>query len=688
MKNGFYLKIAWSNIKKNYRFFIPRILSEMGILACIYISFTLTTDKRVVDTLGGAYIPFFMTLATSVLAILSIILMFYINSFIMKQRKKEFGMYNILGMEKKHIGKVLFHETAICSIISIILGVGLGILFYKLCSLLICKLLQTEVIIGFYYISLKTILPVALAFILLDLLIYFVNRINIRRMKVVDLLKAKSKGEKEPKVKWVMLILGVLLIGFGYYISITVQNPLAVLGLFFVAVIAVVLGTYFIFVTGVTFILKTLKKNKKYYYNKKHMPSVSGLLFRMKQNAVGLATIAILATGVLVMISTTVSLYAGYNDILKTNYPQDMYVEAHYENKDGNISYVNTDKLIEFVDSSCKKNNIEIEKKEASEYLFVSFYIDGNDLIANQEIFNETVSAEHITNYIFITEDSYKELGGNALNLKENEIALCRIASPAGNIREIHDYITLDNKRYEIKEQLYHFPISAPMMFSMYNCYGIVVNDQTTLDNIYEFQKESYGQAASTYSNRVAVNFADKEKAGEAIESLTTDIKEQIKGYIFAQNDYAGNDKFEYSVDNYWESKVALTSMFGTLLFLGIILGTVCLFATVLIIYYKQISEGYEDRDRFQIMQKVGMSEKEVKKTINSQILIIFFLPLIVAAIHLVFAFPMLLKLLKIFLLTNTTMFVMCSIITFVVFALIYTLIYILTSKTYYKIVK
>ena len=299
MKTGFFLKLARSNISKNRRFFLPRILSEAGLLCVFYIVFTLRADERILQLRGGQYIEVFMSIGTAVMMLLSVILLFYINSFLMKQRKREFGVYNILGLEKRHICRVLFHETALSSLASVVLGLAMGTLFYKLCSLLICQLLNAEIILGFYFINARSV--------------------TIARMKPVEMLSSANVGEREPKVKWPLLVLGVLALGGGYYISLTTQNPLKALVLFFVAVILVIIGTYFLFVAGSIFVLKALKKNKRFYYNKKHMPAVSGLLYRMKQNAVGLASIAILATGVLVMISTTVSLYAGAEETVKRN---------------------------------------------------------------------------------------------------------------------------------------------------------------------------------------------------------------------------------------------------------------------------------------------------------------------------------------------------------------------------------
>ena len=267
MKTGFFSKIAVENLRKNTRLYIPRILAEAGLLGCFYILLTLALDSRLSEALGGSYLKIFMMMGTVIIGLLSFILILYINRFLMKQRKSEYGLYNVLGMEKRHIIRILFCESLYTSIISVIAGVIFGILFYKLSSLLICRLLRAEIVAGFYYLNFVTVIIPVMIFAVLDLLAFVVSCVAIYRLKPVELLKAKQAGEKEPKIKWIMLILGVLCIGAGYYISLTTGSPLEALMLFFAAVLLVIVGTYFLFITGTTFVLKCLKKNKKYYYN-------------------------------------------------------------------------------------------------------------------------------------------------------------------------------------------------------------------------------------------------------------------------------------------------------------------------------------------------------------------------------------------------------------------------------------
>ena len=690
MKTGFFLKLARSNISKNRRFFLPRILSEAGLLCVFYIVFTLRTDERILQLRGGQYIEVFMSIGTAVMMLLSVILLFYINSFLMKQRKREFGVYNILGLEKRHICRVLFHETALSSLASVVLGLAMGTLFYKLCSLLICQLLNAEIILGFYFINAKSLALSGAFFLVLDVVSYGINCVTIARLKPVEMLSSANVGEREPKVKWPLLVLGLLALGGGYYISLTTQNPLKALVLFFVAVILVIIGTYFLFVAGSIFVLKALKKNKRFYYNKKHMPAVSGLLYRMKQNAVGLASIAILATGVLVMISTTVSLYAGAEETVKRNFPQDYYLSARYLqwSDEGQLLHsedMPRETLLRAVEQGAEKNGLTIKEMDFQEYLTVSYIYENDTLTCERVSGNAADNLKGLSVITYITEEMYRSLGGEALNLAKDEIAVCPM-----DIRQSgfdRPTLTIGEDTYQIKTTIPLFPISSGMEAAATNSYGIVVEDESVLAHIFDQQKAAYGEAASDYTRRIAASFAGRGANGDVGEKLERDVEAYLKEAAFPQQQEPG-EGLTITGNTVWGARESVTAMCGALLFLGIILGLVCLFATVLIVYYKQISEGYEDRARFQIMQKVGMSRREVKSTINSQVLLVFFLPLVVAGMHLAFAFPILEKVLHILLLSSTSLFVACSLVTFGVFAAVYTLIYTATARTYYKIVR
>ena len=690
MKNGFYTKIAADNIQKNGRLYWPRILAEAGLLGCFYILITLAMDGRLKEALGGAYLPTFMWMGAAVLGLLSLILILYINSFLMKRRKSEYGLYNVLGMEKRHIARVLFAESLIASLASVALGLCFGVLFYKLSSLLICRLLRSPIVAGFYYLNAVTLLIPAASFLALDLFAYFVNRVAIRRMKPVELLSAKKTGEREPKTKWPLLIVGVLTLGTGYGIALIVKSPLQAIFLFFAAVILVIIGTYCLFVTGTTFILQCLKKNKKYYYNKKHMPAVAGLLFRMKQNAVGLASIAILATGVLVMISTTVSLYSGVQDTMETNYPRQLYLSA-YRQEGETVTHIPSEKLEEIVREAAEENGVAVQDTESERLLTVSYLLRDGKLLTKTEVTGGYDTSE-LCSVMFITEETYTELqskrettdgtdlprGEKGLGLAKDEIAFCRVASAAMDLGFMPESLTFHGNTYRVKENLTYFPIGSQMS-TVVNVLGVVVADDEVLNGIYLAQKDAYGEFASEFADRIGVSFADE----EAVSAVGV----QVSNAIVAKLQTVGTGELQYDLDTKWESLRNVLEMYGTFLFLGILLGFVCLLSTILIIYYKQISEGYEDRERFQIMEKIGMEPREVKKTIGSQLILQFFLPLATAAVHTAVAFPILLKLLKILMLTNTTLFIVCTLVTLAVFAAVYTGVYLVTARTYYRIV-
>ncbi len=680
MKIGFYKKVALDNVLKNPRLYIPRLLAESGLLACFYIAMALAQDSRLNDMEGGSYVVYFMRLGTIILGFLSLIIILYINSFLMKQRKSEYGLYNVLGMEKGHIIRVLFSEYVYSDFSAYILGTGLGILMYKMCSLLICKLLRVGIIPGFYYININTVLWPIVVFAIFNLLSFLFNAISVRRLKPVDLITSKKAGEKEPKTKWIMLIIGAISLAAGYYLALSVKTPMDAFTWFFVAVFLVIVGTYFLYITGVTFLLKCLKKNKDYYYQKRHMAAVSGLLFRMKQNAVGLASIAILSTGILVMISTTVGLYSSMQDTLDSGYPSDFYISVGDGGNDDD-SAIPVEEYKDDVLSTIDSLGLRVSDYRIESFLQVSYILRDNVLHTREELNGDWKNSE-LTSVTYLTLENYLAMSGmeaGEINLSEDEILFCRLSSDSVEAFKEPEKLTIGGKEYRIMESLTSYPIHGGMA-TIVNSIGIVVADENVLDEIYEAELSGYGKMASPYTERLAISFADEEALFESGADMVEAVNKSL-------TDKYGSDIY-IDYDCKWEAQANFLGMYGAFLFLGIILGIVCLFATILIIYYKQISEGYEDRDRFQIMQKIGMEKEEVKKTIKSQLLLQFFLPLVTAGIHITVAFPMLLKLLSLLLMSNQAKAILCAIITYGVFALVYIVVYLLTSRTYYKIVR
>lgn len=690
MKNRFYTRLAAQNLRKHARLYVPRVLAEAGLLGCFYILITLAMDRRLSEAVGGAYLSAFMAFGALVIGLLSLILILYVNSFLMKRRRAEYGLYNVLGMEKRHVMRVLLAESCSASLLSILLGLLFGALLYKLCSLLICRLLRAGVVAGFYYLSAPTLLASAILFLAMDGIAFLASAAAVYRMKPVELLSGRHAGEREPRVKWLLLVLGALTLGAGYFIALTTKSPLQALLLFFAAVLLVIVGTYCLYLTGSTFVLKCLRKNRRYYYTSRHMPAVAGLLFRMKQNAVGLASIAILATGVLVMISTTVSLYGGVQDTLDTNYPRQLYLSAHVGSGDA-VEHVPFDALSAVVAEAAAENGVEISDVEREKLLTVSYLMEGDRLLTREEA-EGGWRLEDLTDALFITEETYAQLRGKGvrddpdrlrdpetLGLAKGEIAFCRIATTVDDLGREPRSLTIHGREYKIKQTLTYFPVSRYAAGNIIKSVGIVVADGDVLDGIYRAQKAAYGEHASEYISRIGVSFADEAAASAAGTAISAAIAEKLRAA------YPG--ELSYELDTKWESLHNMLDMYGTFLFLGILLGFVCLFATILIIYYKQISEGYEDRERFQIMEKVGMEPREVRRAIGSQLVLQFFLPLVTAAVHTAAAFPILLKLLRLLMLTNTTLFVLCTLVTLAVFSMAYAAVYLLTARTYYRIV-
>lgn len=675
MKISFSARMAFNNICKNYRFYIPHVLTGTGLQACFYIMLTLSMDERLKEVKGGSILPLFMGVGVAVLALLSVILLFYTNGFLMKQRKREYGLYNVLGMEKQHVGRIMLFEMLISSAVSVVLGLALGIIFYKLCSLFICRLLQTDIVLGFYYIKGITLIPSAVFFILLYLLTYLLNRINLARMKPIELLHSKNVGEKEPKIKWALLVIGILALAGGYTLALSIKDPVIAITAFFAAVFLVVIGTYCLFMAGSVFVLKSLKKNNKIYYHPARMPAISGLIYRMSHNAVGLASIAILATGVLIMISSTVSLYSGMQGTLDKNYMQHMYVAASYTSHDGTDTQIPAENMEDIILSVSEEYGCKVKSVEEQDFFCANFVMRDGKLEYCTDAY--TAELSDVTEICFLAEDMYESLTGDRIDLDQDEIAICRISSDLTNLLLQDDGIELNGITFCVKKHLVHFPIGTADS-NILTCYGIVVRDYGTLEEV-------FGNSKPENIHRVAVTYEDLDAASEFGEEITREICYDVMDFAVTHN--ARDRGCSITIDSLWESRENILGMYGSFLFLGILLGLVCIFATVLIIYYKQISEGYEDRERFRIMKRIGMSDCEVKRTIRTQSLTVFFLPLITAGIHNIFAFPILNRMMQLLMLSSTRLYINCTIITFAAFTLIYFLIYRMTSKTYYKIV-
>ena len=627
-----------------------------------YMVSSLSMNPNMMNMIGGDVMQQILSLGIYVITVFAVIFLFYTNSFLIKRRKREFGLFNILGMEKKHLSIVIALESIIVFLVSMVLGIGIGILLDKAFYLLIAKMLNASIALGFY-ISYQSIVNSIILFLIIFVLMYLFSLIQINLSNPIELLHGDQHGEKEPKTKWLLAIIGLICLGTGYYMSVSIQDPVTAFAFFMVAVILVVIGTYMLFTAGSIVILKLLRKNKRYYYKTNHFISVSNMIYRMKQNAVGLGNICILSTMVLVMLSTTISLWVGMNDIIETRFPRDITVS---------INSVDSNQALYTIDDmnyAIEQAGIQTEDELVYRTLSVSAFNQGNTYTFG----NENMSLQDISNVVvlyFITLDDYNRTEGTNVSLAPDEV----LVFPSGKQFD-HKTIDIASNTFKVKGILDSIKADSNYSANLQNSMFVVVDSMDTLFMIDDLQKQAYGDNASYIHTSYDFNLSKSEKMS---------VKEATDALIA---NYPGDTTY-MMVDTQEGNYEDLLSLYASFLFIGIFLSFLFIMATVLIMYYKQITEGYEDKKRFEIMQKVGLDKREVKKTINSQVLTVFFLPLVVAAIHIVFAFPMIEKMLRLLYLDNTNLYIMTTVICFGVFALVYVLIYFLTSKVYCGIVR
>lgn len=652
MNKSIYRKLALTNIKNNRRTYVPYLLTCIVTVMMFYIIYALTLNQGLKGVPGEVTFRMMLDIGISIVAIFSVIFLFYTNSFLIKQRKKEIGIYNVLGLGKRHIAKMLGFEMLITVAVSFAGGLIGGILFGKLVFLILLRILHFDVGMKFA-IEPDALIGTMLLFGCIFGACLLYNLFQIRLSNPIELLHGGNVGEREPKTKVLLTIIGVLTLGGGYYIALSAEKPMEVIGLFFIAVVLVIIGTYALFTAGSIAVLKLMRKNKKYYYQAKHFTSVSGMMYRMKQNAAGLANICILSTMVLVMISSTVAMYMGMEDILDTRFPRECIVEA-YEPTAENIEFVN-----QKLDEIFQKHHVTTKNEVKYSYTGTPVVRNGNELTYDQTKIN--AHSDYGTVYL-ITEEEYNQLEGKHVTLKDNQVLTY------GTKDQFEDKnILLNGKTYE-NTKVFMRTVDQDTQ-SIMSGYYIVMADQNEIDAFVGENKE-YVTTAYYHAVDLQGKKADKIKALQEVQDQVKSNEKSIQTEIR-----------ELSKDDFY-------SLYGAFFFLGIFFGILFLMATVLIIYYKQISEGYSDRERFEIMRKVGMSQREVKQSIRSQVLSVFFLPLIVAVIHIAVAFKVITKLLAALNLTNVPLIFGSTAVTVVVFAVFYGIVYGITTKEYYRIVK
>ena len=667
-----YFKLAKTNLSNNKPFYIPYIISSIITVAMLYMMSFLSDNKGLNKIMGADSLAIIFRLGVGIIIIFSYIFLFYTNSFIIKRRKKEIGVYNILGMEKRHLSKVLFVETTYSAVISMVCGIIIGIAFSKFMLMVLYGIIGIHKTVEFF-VNIHGIILCIVSFGILFLLTFLYNFMQIKLANPIELLRGTSVGEREPKTKILMTIIGVVCLAIAYYIAITTENPLNVLTLFFVAVLLVVIGTFAIFTAGSIALLKLLRNNKKFYYNKRHFMAVSGMLYRMKQNAAGLASICILSTMVLVVISTTVSMYVGIQDELAARYPNDVCVTVDYNSVIDKSSEIEK-AIFDEIDSA------EVKNKKAFSYLSVFVGQKGDNFTTDKEhlSFQNSYLFYILSKDDFIKRDnSFKDKIGN-ISKGEAVVVL--------NKKYDKKDIKIFGKSYKVNKSFEHIYDDNLYVLSTLNGLGyIILDNNESVQELYDVQEKMLGKGANYYTNKIRFDFksGNKKQKIAAYKKVDNAVKR-----CFKDNK---NDKKEIS--SYWvesrqENEKNFYLLYGGLFFLGIFLGTMFLMVTVMIIFYKQITEGYDDRERYQILEKVGMSNREVKDTIKSQIRIVFVLPIFAAAIHVTAAFPMVYRLLQMLNLNNEKLFAGCLAVTIIVFAIIYYLVFKVTSRAYYRIVR
>jgi putative ABC transport system permease protein len=673
MKTGYYSRLAVDGIRKNRRLYLPYLLTCVLMVAMFYILSYLSRASFMAHIGGGSGLAWVMHLGSFVIAVFSVFFLFYTNSFLIRRRKKEFGLFNILGMDKRSISRILFRESLIVALVALAFGLGVGIALSKMAELALVNLVEGDITFDFTIPKQSVLLSLVIYGALF--LLIFLNAVRqVRFSKPIELMRSENFGEKPPKANWLFGLAGFALLGAAYYIAVSIENPIAALSWFFIAVLMVIAATYLIFIAGSVLLCRILQKNKGYYYNKKHFVSVSSMVYRMKRNGAGLASICILLTMVLVMISSTTCLYYGKEDSLKTRYPRDISVTVNFTQltpeNDGKIAALRetVDRLAGTYNADMLRH-VDYREAEISGSLEEGGYLEVDVRLVDAVDFGKLVTVH------FVPLEDYTRMYGKTLALGEGEAAAFGLKKV-----EIPESITIAGKSIRIVETLDALDVDGLNTAEMLTHIFLIVPD---LDRALEGLLDLVD-----YNGNRMLQFGWH-------YAFDTDIEPAAQIRLVQEVYAAGRaekDKDPSAIRSYYSAsreadRQDFYSMYGGLFFLGLMLSIVFLVAAVLMIYYKQISEGYEDQSRFDIMQKVGMTKPDIRKSINSQMLTVFFLPIVFAVLHLAFAFPMIRKLLLLFNLNNVPLLIFTTAISILVFSAFYAVVYRITSNAYFSIV-
>ena len=680
MRAGLYPKLAWDGIRKNKRFYLPYILTCIGMVMMFYIIHYLAAMPTLKDMPGGDTMEMVLGLGAWVVALFAVIFLFYTNSFLMRRRQKEFGLYNMLGMGKNHLSLLLLWENGILFVISMVGGLLGGILLSKMAELFMLMLLGGEVTYTLR-IDPDAFGDTWVIFIPVFALIFLKGLIQIRRSSAIALIKSETVGEKPPRANYLLGIAGIIILAGAYYIALSIKSPLIAMAWFFLAVCMVIVATYLLFISGSVMLCRLLQKNKHYYYKPNHFVSVSSMVYRMKRNGAGLASICILSTMVLVIMMGAGSLYAGKEDSLNTRYPHEFAVSVDFLT-DGETKRYSEEKADYFyaqVDEVLNSCDVTPENAEQVLSTTATGMLKDGALILDPSTVDaaNTETMEYVTQVYLIPLSAYNQCMGTDKTLNSGEVFLhC--------VRRTYDAPAImlsDGTVLTVKEHLSDMMGSGEAAMQIIPSVFIVTDD---MEAVMESFNKELGSMSGEYKCRLEVSYSfDADLSEEQQMELGEAIRERVR-----ELDYTGDGGFySYNVECKAEERADFYGLFGGIFFLGIFLSILFLAATVLIIYYKQVTEGYEDEARFEIMRKVGMTAKDIRKSINSQMLTVFFLPLVTAAVHTAFAFPIVQKLLAIFNLRNTALSLMVTGVAIVIFGIFYGVIYKITSNAYYSIV-
>lgn len=675
MKKFFYPRLAFDGIRKNKRLYLPYILTQIGMIMMYYIVIFLRYGESLKGTFGEGTVSIVLMLGGWVIAIFACIFLFYTNSFLIRRRKKEFGLYNILGMDKKNISILLFWESLITSAISLFCGLVLGVALSKLAELGLVKAIGGTDISYVFYVSPTAILLTVGVFAVIFLLIFINSVRQIMGASAVTLIRSENLGEKPPKANPLLGIIGAALLIGAYITAVVITEPLSAILVFFIAVIMVIIGTYLLMIFGSVLLCRFLQKRKNYYYKPNHFISVSSMTYRMKRNGAGLASVCVLATMVLVMISSTTCLLFGTEDSVNTRYPRDIVLSTGFDTIDG-LDDSNLEKVAAGVDSLAASH-----KANASNFasyrsvVTVGTISDGGKLVAGGTGVTIGSNSNAYICFDVVPIEDYNAVMGTNETLEPDEVIVYSY-----RMKYKYDTVTLgDGKTYKVKKTADSFLIDGDSAVNIASSIYIFVPDFKSAAT--DFAKPENHNGVRTVNYKY-FRFFDTELDTAGERALCNDYIDATKPTMSSY----GN-MITFSIDSGNVGRDDYYSAFGSLFYLGVMLSIVFIFAAVLIIYYKQVSEGYEDQSRFEIMQKVGMTKKEIRKSINSQLLTVFFLPLAGAGLHMIFASIIIRRILLTFNFNNPVLFAVTTLVCFVVFALFYTLVYRVTSNAYYKIV-